>query len=64
MESGQWLIKACVSFRLTSDPVLAQQTVHILLVFYKRASAADRAKLRALWSEAGLGPFPEELHSD
>ena len=64
VESGQWLIKACVSFRLTSDPVLAQQTVHILLVFYKRASAADRAKLRALWSEAGLGPFPEELHSD
>jgi tetratricopeptide (TPR) repeat protein len=59
VESCQWLIKACMSFQRTADPALTAQTVGNFLIFYKRASPADRAKLEALWSEAGLGPFPE-----
>jgi tetratricopeptide (TPR) repeat protein len=58
VESGRWLIKALVSFQRTADPALAAQAVRDFLRSYKRASATDRAKLEALWSEAGLGPFP------
>ena len=34
------------------------------LIFYKSAPPADRAKLKAMWDEAGLGPFPEPMAED
>ena len=59
IDSGQWLIKATVAFHRTADPHLVRQAAQNFLVTYRKAPAADQARLEALWNEAGLGPFPK-----
>ena len=59
-ESGEWIIKSLTAFRRTNDPHYAKQTVRNFLVFYGRASDDDKVALRAMWEQAGLGPFPEQ----
>ena len=59
-ESGEWLIKSLTAFQRANDPHYAQQAASNFLVAYGRASDDDMAKLRAMWEQAGLGPFPEQ----
>ena len=59
-ESGEWLIKSLTSFRRANDPHYEQQAASNFLVFYGRASDDDKAELRRMWEQAGLGPFPEQ----
>ena len=58
-DSGQWLIKAIVGFRHARDPHNVRQAVQNFLVIYQDAPAADQGRFQALWTEAGLGPFPK-----
>ena len=59
-ESGEWLIKSLTAFRRANDPHSVQQTASNFQVFYGRASDGDKAELRRMWEQAGLGPFPEQ----
>ena len=59
-ESGEWLIKGLKVFRRANDPHYAQQAARDFLVIYGRASDDDKAELRRMWEQAGLGPLPEQ----
>jgi hypothetical protein len=59
VESGQWLIKCIQAFVLMNDPHGAERNANNFLIIYRAASPADQAKLKVMWEEAGLGPFPE-----
>ncbi len=59
-ESGEWLVKSLKVFRRANDPHYAQHVVSNFLATYGRASDGDKAELRRMWEQAGLGPLPEE----
>ena len=59
-ESGLWLTKCIKAFLNTNDLEDAKKATRIFLVSYSQAPSAEHAKLRAIWEEAGLGPFPEK----
>ena len=49
-----------MAFRRANDPHYAQQAASNFLVIYGRGSEDDKAALRRMWEQAGLGPFPEQ----
>jgi len=57
--SAHWLVRSVRSFRHTNDPAGAKQGVHNFLVFYNHAPQPIQAKMKAIWDEAGFGPFPD-----
>jgi hypothetical protein len=59
VESGQWFIKCILAFVNANDPYGASRDSRNFLSICKAASPADQAKLKAMWDEAGLPPFPE-----
>src|SRR5262249_54745821 len=63
-ESGRWLTRAVLTFRRANFPKEEQVSIGNFLVFYRQASPQDKKKLKAIWAEAGLGPFPEEPTSE
>ena len=60
LESGRWLLKCIVAFIKTGDRHAAQGNAQNFMIFYRQATAGDRANLRAMWGEAGLGELPPE----
>jgi hypothetical protein len=58
VESGRWLIRCIMAFANQHDSQGAERNVHNFLIFYRQASPDDQAKLRQIWEEAGLRPFP------
>lgn len=60
LESGQWFVKGAATFIKTDDKHEAQRSTQNFMITFGRASSADKAKLRAMWGQAGLGEFPEE----
>jgi len=58
-EAGRWLIKSIRTLAACNDPHSAQRNTRNFLLFYRQAPAADRAKLKAMWQEAGLGDLPD-----
>ena len=59
-EAGQWLIKCIQTFARCNDPHRAQRNTANYLAFWKQAPPDVQAKLKAMWQEANLGPWPEE----
>jgi tetratricopeptide (TPR) repeat protein len=57
--SGRCFVLAATLFLGASDPNSAQQVVGNFLITYQQASEADKQKLRTIWNEADLGPFPK-----
>ncbi len=59
LDSARWLIKSVAAFRRTRDEAGVQQGAGNLLVCYRRADEEPQGRIRVLWEEAGLGPFPQ-----
>jgi tetratricopeptide (TPR) repeat protein len=59
-ESGRWYIKCIRAFRETNDPPGAERNGQNFLIMFRHTSPEEQLTLRALWEEAGIGPFPEE----
>ncbi len=59
VESGRWLVRCIVAFANQHDSQGAERNACNFLIFYRQAPPDDQAKLRQMWEEAGLGPFPE-----
>jgi tetratricopeptide (TPR) repeat protein len=60
-ECSQWLVKAVRAFTNSGDSRMASAVTHNILFFFRSASAADQARVKALWQEAGLGAFPQDI---
>ncbi|MBI2838416.1 MAG: tetratricopeptide repeat protein [Acidobacteria bacterium] len=58
-ESARWLIKSALAFARCSDQHGVRQGGGNFLVMVKTAPVDIRAKLVAMWRDAGLGEFPE-----
>ena len=58
-ESGKWLTRCIKAFINTNDLESAKRNTGNFLVSYRKASSGEQAKLRAIWEQADLGPFPE-----
>jgi tetratricopeptide (TPR) repeat protein len=58
--SGGWLIKSVLAFLGVDDARSAAGNAVNFSIFYKKAPPAEQSKLKAMWEEAGLGPFPWE----
>ena len=58
-DGGKWLARAITGFQQTHDRHEVEQTVWNFLIFYRQAPPEEKEKMKAIWSEAGLGPFPE-----
>ena len=58
-ESGQWLMKCCAGFANCNDADNVQQAATNFMVLYRQAPPDARAKLAAMWREAGLGELPQ-----
>ena len=52
-------MKAILAFVRRNDLHSAKATVNNFLIFHKRAGIDARSKLKVMWEEAGLGPFPD-----
>ena len=54
------MVRSC-HYRLPANtrPAPAERDVRNFLIAYQQASPEEKEKLKAIWSEAGLGPFPE-----
>ena len=59
-ESGEWLIEGLKVFLRANDANNVQQAASVFLVTYGKASDDDKAELRRMWEQAGVGPFPEQ----
>ena len=57
-ESGKWITRSITGFRQTHDQYEMERTVRNFLTVYQRSSRNEKEKLKAIWQEAGLGPFP------
>jgi len=58
-ESGRWLIKAIVAFINSNDNRTVKTSANNFMSIYRNAPDEVQAKLKAMWEEADLGPFPE-----
>jgi tetratricopeptide (TPR) repeat protein len=58
--SGRCSVLAASLFLGASDPYSAQRAVRDFLIKYQQACEADKQKLRTIWNEADLGPFPKD----
>jgi tetratricopeptide (TPR) repeat protein len=58
-EAEHWLIKSILAFLNCNSPEAAQLGAHNFIIFYKKATPDIRAKLKAMWQEAGLPKLPE-----
>jgi len=58
-DNGKWLIRAITGFQQTHDQHEAERNVKNFLIVYQAAPAEEKEKMKAIWLEAGLGPFPE-----
>jgi len=58
-EGGKWYARAITGFQQTRDQREVERNVQNFLIAYRRAPPADKEELKAIWLEAGLGPFPE-----
>jgi len=59
-ESGRWLIRCLSNFLEARDQSNVERTVRNFSEAYQQASVVDQQKLRIIWQEANLGPFPTE----
>ena len=60
VEAGRWTIRAIAVFTHYQDAShYAKKGVEQFFTIYRQALPDDQAKLRQIWEEAGLGPFPE-----
>ncbi len=59
LESGTWLIKSIRTFRKTNDQHNSSRGAAVFKTTFSHSSTEDQAKLRAMWEEADIGPFPE-----
>ena len=62
--AGQWLVRCLKAFGTGSDQAGVERNTHNLLIFYGQAAADDRARIQAMWREAGLGEFPTDDEAD
>jgi hypothetical protein len=58
-DAGKWFARAITGFRQTQDQQSEETVVRNFLLANKQASPEETEKLKAIWSEAGFGPFPE-----
>jgi len=58
-ESGRWFIKAIVAHINSNDNRMAKASSDNFMINYRNAPGEVQAKLKAMWEEADLGPFPE-----
>jgi len=58
--SAQWFLKAIRGFELTSDPENRERTTHNFMFTYQESPAALEPRIRRLWEEANVGPFPAD----
>jgi tetratricopeptide (TPR) repeat protein len=58
-ESARWYTRAVTAFHQTHDQHSEELVVRNFLIFYRQAPPAEKEKLKAIWLEADLGPFPE-----
>jgi len=59
-ECGGWLVRCIRAFIHTNDSEGAKRNGFWFLKFYRSAPAAEQAKLKPMWEQAGLGAFPED----
>jgi tetratricopeptide (TPR) repeat protein len=59
-ESGRLLTSSIRFFLEAGDDYRAEGVMKILAVFFLRSSPEDKQRLRTMWKEANLGPFPDE----
>ena len=62
-QAGRWFLKAHQIFRRL-DPRYAKLSANGFLDVHQQADEATRAKLKAIWKEAGLGELPEVKQPD
>jgi tetratricopeptide (TPR) repeat protein len=57
-ESGRWFVRSIAGFEQTRDQLQKEKSLENFLAAYQLAPVADKEKLKAIWSEAGMGPLP------
>jgi tetratricopeptide (TPR) repeat protein len=57
-DAGKWLTRCITAFQQTNDQHGVERNVQNFRVICQRAPMEEKQKLRAIWLEAGLGPFP------
>jgi hypothetical protein len=57
-KAGRLLVKAIFAFVASNDSDGLRGVVNNFLVFHERAGTHAKSKLKLIWNEAGLGPFP------
>jgi tetratricopeptide (TPR) repeat protein len=55
----KWLVRAIAGFQKAGDQHEAERNVQNFLIAYRLAPSEEKERLKAVWSEAGLGPFPD-----
>jgi tetratricopeptide (TPR) repeat protein len=63
-EGGRWFARSIAGFQQTHDQHLVKHMVGNFLIAYGQASPGEKEKLKAVWLEAGLGPFPDTTASE
>jgi tetratricopeptide (TPR) repeat protein len=59
-DAGRWLVKCITSFKRSRDLEGVKQAIRNFLLLYQYAPAAEQAKLKDIWQDAGLGELPED----
>jgi tetratricopeptide (TPR) repeat protein len=57
---ASWLTRSINSFLEVRDEYAAERAVQDFFGFYRQASDQDKLLMKAVWEEAGFGPFPKD----
>ena len=63
IKAGLLCLRALAIFRKREDPHSAQIAATLFVGIHGAASADEKRQLEALWTQAGLGPFPPQENS-
>ena len=61
VEAGNWFARAISGFGQTQDQHEVEKYGQNFLFAYRQGSQEEKEKLKAIWLQAGFGPFPPEL---
>ncbi|MCP4580757.1 MAG: tetratricopeptide repeat protein [candidate division Zixibacteria bacterium] len=59
IECGIWLIKSINIYMKYKDEFETKRNISNFMISYKNATPEDQAKLKVMWEEANIGPFPD-----
>ena len=58
--SARWFLRCIQNYVRTRDPERTKRNTRNFMIAYRKAPAAVQPRIRQLWGDAGVGPFPED----